>query len=101
MDRYIDSGIKKIITQFPAIESILEEYEIGCGPCAVGTCLLKDIVEIHRMPPEKEQELMARIEAVIYPGREIRIPVWNKSAVAGKTELNSLHKPPALPVRIE
>jgi len=92
MDTYLDSGIKNIITQFPAIESILEEYEIGCGPCAVGTCLLKDIVEIHRMPPEREQELMARIEAVICPGRKIRVPVENKPAEAAKTELN--YSPP-------
>ena len=56
METYLNKGIKEVITEFPSIEGILEDYEIGCGPCMVGTCLLKDIVEIHQLPPEQEQD---------------------------------------------
>ena len=69
---YRNKAIKDIITEFPQIGDILEEYDIGCVPCTVGICQLKDILDIHKMAPEKELELMARIEAVIYPEREIQ-----------------------------
>ncbi len=69
---YRNKAIKEIITEFPQIGDILEEYDIGCVPCTVGICQLKDILDIHKMAPEKELELMSRIEAVIYPEREIQ-----------------------------
>ena len=31
----------------PEIEAILDDYDIGCGPCMVGTCILKEIMEAH------------------------------------------------------
>lgn len=71
MDSYRNTGIKDIITTFPKVEEILGEYGIGCGECTVGICELKDILEIHKMAPEKERELMTRIEAVIYPHRQV------------------------------
>ena len=72
MESYSNKGIKDIITDFPQVGEILEEYDIGCGPCTVGICLLKDILDIHKLAPEKEQELMSRIEAAIYPERHIK-----------------------------
>ena len=74
MEKYLNKGIKEIINQYPETEKVLDEYNIGCAPCNVGTCLLRDIVEIHNLSPEDEQELMARIAGVIYPDREIKIP---------------------------
>jgi|GEM_PF-2846270 len=71
MKAYLNRGIKDVIAVNPIIADILAEYDIGCGPCNVGTCLLKDIVEIHRFPPEKEKELMARIEQALYPDAAI------------------------------
>lgn len=73
METYLNKGIKAVIGEFPEIESILDEYGIGCGPCMVGTCLLKDIVEIHDLPDDLEQELMARIAHTIYPGQKVTI----------------------------
>ncbi len=70
MESYRNKGIKEIITEFPKIGEILEEYGIGCGPCTVGICELKDILDIHKMSAEKETELMSRIEAIIYPERD-------------------------------
>lgn len=74
METYLNKGIKDIITQFPEIGEILNEYSIGCTPCSVGTCLLKDIVEVHNLSYEQENDLMKRIAGVIYPGKTVVIP---------------------------
>jgi hypothetical protein len=58
MHTYRAKGIKDIIAEFPGVGSILEEYGIGCGPCTIGICQLKDILEIHRLAKEAEEELM-------------------------------------------
>lgn len=71
---YLHKGIKDVISEFPDVGDILEEYNIGCVLCTVGTCLLKDIVEIHNLSEEDEQTLMARIANVIEPGRSIAKP---------------------------
>lgn len=71
MDAYRNKGIKDIIVEFPEVGEILSEYGIECVSCSVGICALKDILDIHAMVPEKEKELMARIEATIYPERDI------------------------------
>jgi len=67
LEAYLDKGIKEVIVQFPAIESILNEFGIGCGPCNVGTCLLKDIVRIHNLPADREEELLKEISGIISP----------------------------------
>ncbi|MEW6185975.1 MAG: hemerythrin domain-containing protein [Thermodesulfobacteriota bacterium] len=74
MEPFLNSGIKEVIQKYPQIGSILEEYQIGCVPCSVGTCLLKDIVSIHALPPDQEKQMMARIAKVIYPDQEVEIP---------------------------
>ncbi len=74
MEEYLNKGIKEVIDQFSEVENILNEYDIGCAPCAVGTCLLKDVVKIHSLPSDKEQELMNKIAKTIYPDREIKMP---------------------------
>ena len=71
MDKYLNTGIKEVITAFPPVGDALNEYNIGCVPCAVGTCLLKDVVKIHALSPENEQRLMSRIENIIYPRRKV------------------------------
>jgi hemerythrin-like domain-containing protein len=85
MEAYLNKSIKEVIKEFPPVEKILDEYGIGCGPCAVGLCLLKDIVSIHNLPAEEEQRMMARITGVIHPGQEIQIP-WVERRAEGKRE---------------
>lgn len=93
MEKYLNKGIKKVITEFPAVGDILDEYNIGCTLCGVGTCLLKDIVQVHNLPPEQERALMARIGRVIYPDRKIEIPVTEtKNGSAGLREIK--YSPP-------
>ncbi len=71
---FLNKGIKEIITEFPEIEEILDEFNIGCGACGEGLCLLKDVVEIHDIDEDLESELMTRISKVIYPDKEIKFP---------------------------
>ncbi|MBI4335364.1 MAG: hemerythrin domain-containing protein [Candidatus Omnitrophica bacterium] len=92
MEKYLNTPIKEIITQFPQVGKILDEYNIGCVPCNVGSCLLKDIVQIHNLPEDEEAELMARIARVIYPDREIAIPKIERKAKAKKGEIR--YSPP-------
>jgi len=80
MEAYMNKGIKEVIDQFPDVEDILNEFDIGCGPCSVGTCLLKDIVKIHNLPADQEQEMMARIAQTISPGKKIKIPRVERKA---------------------
>jgi hemerythrin-like domain-containing protein len=74
MDTYLNKAIIDVITEFPEVGTILAEYDIGCVTCQVGTCLLKDVVAIHGLPPETERELMARTAAVISPGAAALTP---------------------------
>jgi hemerythrin-like domain-containing protein len=74
METYLNKGIKQIINQFPEVENILDEYGIGCAPCNVGTCLLKDIIEIHNLNTDEEQKMMVRIAKIFYPDKVIKIP---------------------------
>lgn len=81
MEEYLNKGIKDVIIEHPQLEAILDDYDIGCGACMVGTCLLKDIVEVHGLPPETERALMGRITKTIYPEADIEIPKDDGEAV--------------------
>jgi len=69
MNDCLDRGIKEVIEEHPVVGDILNEYEIGCTACTVGTCLLKEVVNIHFLPPEQEEILMKRIEEAILSGK--------------------------------
>lgn len=73
MEKYLNSAIKEVISDFPEVSDILSEYNIGCAPCNVGDCLLKDIVGIHNLSPQEEQELLSRISGVLYPDSHQKI----------------------------
>jgi len=92
MEEYLNKGIKEVINQFPEVEKILYEHGIGCGPCNVGTCLLKDIVEIHNLPADEEQQMMVRIAKTIYPDKTIKIPQVKRKTEAKPKELK--YSPP-------
>jgi len=92
MEAYLNRSIKEVIKEFPTVESVLDEYGIGCGPCAVGSCLLKDIVEIHNLSAGEERELMARIAQSIHPDREIELPQKPRKTPAKAHEIK--YSPP-------
>ena len=91
MDEYLNQGIKDVIKQFPKIGDILDEYDIGCVPCAVGTCLLKDIIDVHNISPDDERQLMARISGVIDPDHAPAAPVVERKP---KPALKQSYSPP-------
>lgn len=92
MERYLNTPIKDVITRVPEVGKILEEYNIGCVPCTLGSCLLKDVVAIHNLTQEQEPELMYRIEKTIYPGRDIKKPVFKASKKEPSKEIK--YSPP-------
>ncbi|MCX7920894.1 MAG: hemerythrin domain-containing protein [Clostridia bacterium] len=74
MEKYLNTTIKEVITEYPEIGGLLQEFEVGCVTCTLGTCLVKDIIDIHNLSKEQEVVIMARMEKIIYPERDIDIP---------------------------
>jgi len=81
LEGYMNRGIKEVIAEHPQLEAILDGYDIGCGACMVGTCLLKDIVEVHGLPAETETALMGRITKAIYPDADVEVPKGDGKSV--------------------
>jgi hemerythrin-like domain-containing protein len=92
MEVYFNTPIKEVISKFPKIGEILEEYEVGCVPCSVGSCLLKDIIEVHNLSEDEEREVMARVSKVIYPDRVIPMPKIERKAKTRSKEIR--YSPP-------
>ncbi|TVM00610.1 MAG: hypothetical protein CV087_13505 [Candidatus Brocadia sp. WS118] len=92
MENVLNKEIKKIIDSCPEVGRILDEYGIGCVPCSVGSCLLKDVVGIHNLDPEKEATLMYRIEKAIYPDRNVAKPVIDATKKAAPKKIT--YSPP-------
>ncbi|MEW5815462.1 MAG: hemerythrin domain-containing protein [Spirochaetota bacterium] len=74
MMTFLDRNIKEVINEYPDVQKILDEYNIGCASCGLGTCLLRDIIEIHNLSVADEAALMRRIARIVYPGRPMEIP---------------------------
>ncbi len=78
----LDHPVKEVISAYPKIGNILGEFKIGCVDCGVGTCLLKDVLDIHHLEPEAERDMMERIARVIEPGRTAPVPLPERKAFA-------------------
>ncbi len=74
MRRHLDRNIKDVIAEFPAVQQVLAGHGIGCASCAVGTCLLREIIDVHGLSVEQEREVMRGIAQVIYPDRKTELP---------------------------
>ncbi|OGX32178.1 MAG: hypothetical protein A3G37_01250 [Omnitrophica WOR_2 bacterium RIFCSPLOWO2_12_FULL_46_30] len=92
MEEFLNKNIKYIIAQYPEVGKILERYNIGCTTCSVGSCLLKDIIEIHNLSPEVEAELLYEIERVVFPGKEVKKRPLRQRAVRPQGEIK--YSPP-------
>lgn len=80
----MNDNIKEVLAKFPEVAAALDAYNIGCVTCSLGTCLLKDIVGIHNLPPEGEKELMSIIARIIFPESADAIPkITRKTPAAG------------------
>lgn len=60
-----DRAIQDVLKEHPPIGEILAKHDIGCVTCKVGICLLKDVVSIHGLLPEAEEEIENEINAYL------------------------------------
>ena len=60
-----NKAIQEVITAYPGIGEILNNYDIGCVTCKVGICLLKDVVSIHGLSAEDEAKIETEINAYL------------------------------------
>jgi len=74
IEKCLDTNIKDLITGYPEIQQALDKFEIGCAPCNLGTCKLKDVVGIHNLNAENEKKLFNNIFGIIFPGESFTIP---------------------------
>ncbi|MEI7942030.1 MAG: hemerythrin domain-containing protein, partial [Candidatus Riflemargulisbacteria bacterium] len=84
MNEILNKPIKEVINQYPPVADILNEYNIGCVPCQVGTCLLKDVVNIHHLEETDERDMLTRILGVVYPDQVIVLPKKEQTVQAKK-----------------
>jgi len=84
MMEILDRNIKDLINQYPSMGKALDDFNIACTTCNVGTCKLKDIVEIHNLSEIDERALFMKIAGIVYPGKTVEIPhLPRKAAAAG------------------
>ena len=74
MTTLLDTNIKNVIRTHRAVGEILDAHGIACVTCGVGTCLLKDIIEIHALADDEVQAVLTEIAAAIFPGQHVEIP---------------------------
>lgn len=98
MEKYLNTPMKELISIFPKVGEVLQEYHVGCVTCNGGSCLLKDIIEVHDVSEDEEKEVMARISKVIYPGKTVSVPVRERR---GKSKPKEMNYSPALKKLVE
>jgi len=60
-----DQPINKIIEKHPFIGELLARYDIGCVTCGVGICLVNDVVSIHALGDDVENQIEVEITAYL------------------------------------
>ena len=74
MQKLLQQNIKSVLTQYPQISSILDNYNIGCSTCSSASCKFIDIIAIHGLNEQKQQSLFKSIAEIVYPGQNVTIP---------------------------
>ena len=92
MERQMGRNIKELITEYPAIKGILDEFRIGCTACNVGTCRLADIVDIHNLTVNEETRLIKDLAGIIYPAGKFSMPAPKTRSAEKTTEIK--YSPP-------
>ena len=57
--------IKEVIEEHPQIGKILDNYEIGCIKCSIGTCFLNDVVAVHVLGDDIEAMIEKEINSYL------------------------------------
>lgn len=95
VEKYLETNIKDIINENKAVQAALDQYEIGCAPCSLGTCKLRDVIGIHNLDEVQEKKLLAEIFEILFPGEKLEIPrvaVEKKKPASGNTLSPSLRE---------
>lgn len=88
VQEYLDTNIKDIMDKYPKVQEILDRFEIGCAPCSSGTCMMKDIIDIHNLDEQKEKEMLSQIFEEIFPGEKVDIPRVAKAKIVNESPLS-------------
>lgn len=84
MQQHLESHIKPLMDRYPALGVILDEAGIGCTVCSLGTCKIKDILEIHDLDTAQTRALLQRMGEVIHEGRPFEIPAIERTPAPPK-----------------
>jgi len=76
MEKQLERNIKELMAQYPALGEVLESVGIGCTSCALGSCRVKDILEIHDLDEEATRTLMTRMGGIIYGASSFELPTY-------------------------
>lgn len=74
MQAHLDTFIKELMDRHPALGTVLTEAGIGCTSCSLGSCRIKDILEIHDLDTEQTRQLLTRMGEIIYAGAPFDVP---------------------------
>lgn len=88
VQEYLDTNIKDVMDKFPKVQEILDRFDIGCAPCSAGTCMMKDIIDIHNLDEQKEKAMLVQIFDVIFPGEKVEIPRVAKAKIINDSPLS-------------
>lgn len=88
VEGYLDTNIKDIMDKYPQVQEILDRFEIGCAPCSSGTCMMKDIIDIHNLDEQREKKMLTQIFEVIFPGEKVEIPRVAKAKIVNDSPLS-------------
>lgn len=61
----MDLEIASVIREYPELGTLLEKYGIGCITCTIGTCLLRDVLNIHQIPQDEGIKLLAEMKELL------------------------------------
>ncbi len=92
MQNYLNKPIKELISAYPELGNILKEYGIACISCHVGSCLLRDIIVIHNLSKNEQEQMITKISKTIHPDLIVSIPEIEGEEKPGLKEIK--YSPP-------
>jgi hemerythrin-like domain-containing protein len=84
MHQHLASNIKDLLAAHPSLGPVLETSGIGCTTCTLGTCRIKDILEIHNLDTTATRDLLQAMGAILYQGRPFEVPALERKALPAK-----------------
>jgi hemerythrin-like domain-containing protein len=73
-------NVRDVMAEYPVSATVLSSHGIGCASCSVGTCMVRDIIDVHGLSEQQEHSLMAALAAAIFPGQDVALPRLQRRA---------------------